>query len=94
MRQKRESRNSLTRPSAIGEIGFYTMRYPKRNWHPNAIGTLTRIAYAHARASGIDPKFLLKQADLTISQIRNPDLRLGANNQINFFKSCGYRCAR
>ena len=60
------------------------MRYPKRNWHPNAIGTLTRIAYAHARASGIDPKFLLKQANLTISQIRNPDLRLGANNQINF----------
>jgi AraC-like DNA-binding protein len=60
------------------------MRRPKRYWHPHATGTLTRIAYARAKECGIDTKVLLKQANLTIDQIRNADLRLDASNQINF----------
>jgi AraC-like DNA-binding protein len=61
------------------------MGHPKRiGWHPNATGTLTRLAYAHAKARGIDPKSLLKKASLTLDQIKNPDLRLRVSNQINF----------
>ena len=60
------------------------MRHPKRTWHPDAAGILTRLAYARAKASGIDTKVLLKQANLTINHIKNPDMRLGASNQIKF----------
>jgi len=61
------------------------MGHPKRvGWHPNATGTLTRLAYAHAKASGIDPKSFLKKASLTLDQIKNPDLQLRVDNQINF----------
>jgi AraC-like DNA-binding protein len=61
------------------------MGHPKHiGWHPNATGTLTRLAYAHAKASGIDPKSFLKKASLTLDQIKNPDLRLRVDNQINF----------
>ena len=51
---------------------------------PNATGTITRLAYAHAKASGIDAEALLTKADLTPQQIKNPSLRLRASDQIRF----------
>jgi hypothetical protein len=51
---------------------------------PNATGTIARLAYAHAKASGVDPRPLLKKADLTLQQIRNTNLRLSVLDQINF----------
>ena len=60
------------------------MRRTRRYWRPNATGTLTRLAYARAKECGIDTKILLNQANLTIDQIRNAELRLDASNQINF----------
>jgi AraC-like DNA-binding protein len=51
---------------------------------PNATGTLTRLAYAHAKASGIDLRPLLRQANLTPHQIKNTSLRLSVHDQISF----------
>ncbi len=51
---------------------------------PNANGTITRLAYAHAKASGIDPRPLLKKANLTLQQINNASLRLSVRDQIRF----------
>ena len=71
--------------TATDQSGAISMSHSKRTgWHPNATGALTRLAYAHAKSSGADPKPLLKQANLTIDQINNPDLRLRVSDQINF----------
>ena len=51
---------------------------------PNATGTITRLAYAHAKAKGVDPRPLLKKADLTLQQIKNTNLRFSVLDQINF----------
>jgi AraC-like DNA-binding protein len=51
---------------------------------PNANGTLTRLAYAYAKASGIDPRPLLKKSNLTLHQIKNTNLRFGVHDQIRF----------
>ena len=51
---------------------------------PSANGALTRLAYAHAKASGIDPQPLLKKANLTLHQIEDPSLRLKVRDQIRF----------
>ena len=51
---------------------------------PNANGTLTRLAYAQARAGGVDPQPLLKRANLTVHQIEDPSLRLSVRDQIEF----------
>jgi AraC-like DNA-binding protein len=51
---------------------------------PNAAGTITRLAYAHAKASGIDPQDLLKKANLTLQQIKNTRLKLTVHDQIKF----------
>lgn len=51
---------------------------------PNASGTLTRIAYAYAKAKGIDPRSFLKKANLTINQIKDTNLRLSVLDQIRF----------
>ena len=51
---------------------------------PNATGTITRLAYAHAKANGVDPRPLLKKAGLTLQQIRNTNLRFSVFDQINF----------
>ena len=51
---------------------------------PNANGTITRLAYAHAKASGIDTQALLKKANLTPQQINNTSLRLRVRDQIKF----------
>ena len=51
---------------------------------PNATGTLTRLAYEHAKALGLDPRPLLKQANLTLHQMKNTNLRLSVGDQIRF----------
>jgi AraC-like DNA-binding protein len=51
---------------------------------PNASGTLTRLAYAHLKSSGIEPQALLKQAHLTLHQIKNASIRLRVRDQISF----------
>ncbi len=51
---------------------------------PNAKGTVTRLAYARAQAGGIDVQPLLKQADLTLQQIKDSDLRISVRDQVRF----------
>jgi AraC-like DNA-binding protein len=51
---------------------------------PNANGTLTRLAYAHAKANGLDPRAPLKKANLSLQQINNSNLRLRVRDQIRF----------
>ena len=51
---------------------------------PNATGTITRLAYAHAKASGIDTQDLLRKANLTRQQINNTSLKLRVRDQIKF----------
>ena len=51
---------------------------------PNANGTITRLAYAHAKAHGIDPRALLPTANLTIQQINDASARLAVRDQIRF----------
>jgi AraC-like DNA-binding protein len=51
---------------------------------PNANGTLTRLAYAHAKASGMDPRALLKKANLTLQQINNASAKIRVRDQIRF----------
>ena len=51
---------------------------------PNAYGTLTRLAYAHAKANGIDTRTLLEKANLTLQQIKNANLKLRVRDQIIF----------
>jgi AraC-like DNA-binding protein len=56
---------------------------------PNAIGTITRLAYANAKANKIDTRPLLAKAGLTLHQIRNPAIRLRAGDQIKFISLVG-----
>jgi AraC-like DNA-binding protein len=51
---------------------------------PNANGTITRLAYARAKANGIDPRALLKKTNITLQQINNAGLRLSVRDQIGF----------
>jgi hypothetical protein len=51
---------------------------------PSAIGTITRLAYARAKASGIDTQALLSEANLTLQNINNVSLRLRVSDQIKF----------
>jgi AraC-like DNA-binding protein len=63
------------------------MRYTAANHLgrlPNAAGTITRLAYAHAKARGIDTQALLKKANLTLQQIKNTRLKLRVHDQIKF----------
>ncbi len=55
------------------------MRYTAANHLgrlPNAAGTITRLAYAHAKARGIDTQALLKKANLTLQAARSSRVRL------------------
>jgi AraC-like DNA-binding protein len=52
--------------------------------HPTASGALTRLAYAHAKAAGLDVAPLLKRAHLTLAEIEDPTARLRVRNQIGF----------
>ena len=40
--------------------------------HPTANGTLTRLAYAQAQATGLDLAPLLKKSNLSVHQIEDP----------------------
>ena len=51
---------------------------------PNANGTLTRLAYLHAKAHAVDPQKLLSKANLTLRQVKDASLRLKARDQIRF----------
>jgi AraC-like DNA-binding protein len=51
---------------------------------PSAVGTITRLAYARAKTSGIDTQALLKKANLTLQNINDTSLRLRVSDQINF----------
>ena len=51
---------------------------------PNAIGTLTRLAYARAKVSGINTQTLLENAKITVKQINNPNQKLRVRDQILF----------
>jgi AraC-like DNA-binding protein len=51
---------------------------------PNANGTLTRLTYAHLKASRIDALALLEEANLTLHQIKDTSIRLRVRDQIRF----------
>ena len=52
--------------------------------HPTASGALTRLAYARAKAAGLDAEASLRRARLTLRQIEDPSARLKVRDQINF----------
>ncbi len=60
--------------SAAGRIGKL----------PNAVGTITRLAYARAKTSGIDTRALLKDANLALPLINDTSLRLRVSDQVKF----------
>ena len=51
---------------------------------PRCGGLLSRIAYEHGRKEGVDVEVFLRQARLTLHEIRNKDIQLGVQNQIKF----------
>jgi AraC-like DNA-binding protein len=51
---------------------------------PHATGTLTRLAYRYVKVNGLDPRPLLKKANLTLHQIEDANHRLSVSNQIKF----------
>jgi len=51
---------------------------------PSAVGTLTRLACAQARAAGVDVDPLLEKASITQQQIDDPSVRLNVRDQIRF----------
>ena len=56
---------------------------------PSAAGGITRLAYARAKAAGLDPQPLLKTAGLTLQQIEDPSVRLRVRDQITFLNLVG-----
>lgn len=57
---------------------------PRAGAHPTASGALTRLAYARAKAAGIDVERRLRGARLSLRQIEDPGARLRVRDQINF----------
>ncbi|HET7802813.1 MAG TPA: AraC family transcriptional regulator ligand-binding domain-containing protein [Pseudolabrys sp.] len=51
---------------------------------PVANGGISRLAYKHARAAGIDPEAQLQEAGLTRGQIENPRAPIKVRDQIKF----------
>ena len=51
---------------------------------PNANGALTRLGYAHLKSRGIEAQALLRQANLTLHQIKDSGIRLRVRDQISF----------
>lgn len=51
---------------------------------PNAIGTITRLAFARAEMRGLDTQALLRKANLAPQHINNATLRLSVSDQIKF----------
>jgi AraC-like DNA-binding protein len=52
--------------------------------HPTASGALTRLAYARAKAAGLDAEAILRRAHLTLRQIEDSSARLKVRDQISF----------
>jgi AraC-like DNA-binding protein len=52
--------------------------------HPTASGALTRLAYAQAKAAGINVNPILEKTHLTLLQIEDPSARIRVRDQINF----------
>jgi AraC-like DNA-binding protein len=52
--------------------------------HPTTGGAITRLAYARAKAAGVDLEPILKRTNLTLGQIEDPGARLRVRDQINF----------
>jgi AraC-like DNA-binding protein len=67
-------RNQNMGHSAAGRLGKL----------PSAVGTITRLAYARAKTSGIDTQALLRKANLALQNINNTSLRLRVSDQIKF----------
>lgn len=53
---------------------------------PTAAGGITRLAYARARAAGVDMPSLLSRAGLTTDEVETPGRRLKVRNQIRFLE--------
>ena len=51
---------------------------------PSANGGIARLAYAQAKAAGVDVDLLLKKTGLTRQQIDDPGVRLKVRDQISF----------
>jgi AraC-like DNA-binding protein len=51
---------------------------------PSATGAITRLAYAQAKAAGLDLALLSKKAGLTLRQIEDPSVRIKVRDQISF----------
>lgn len=51
---------------------------------PTANGLMARLAYARARAADANAAALLKQANLTVQQIRDPQARIHSADQLRF----------
>jgi AraC-like DNA-binding protein len=51
---------------------------------PTASGGITRLAYAHAQAAGIEVESLLDQAGLAVQHVRDRTARIGVHRQIRF----------
>jgi AraC-like DNA-binding protein len=51
---------------------------------PSGIGAAARLAYAQAKAAGIDPRPLLKKSGLNLNQVKDPQARLNIRDQIRF----------
>jgi hypothetical protein len=52
--------------------------------HPASTGAMTRLAYAQAKAAGVDVVPILKKTHLTLPLIEDPAARLRVRDQINF----------
>src|SRR4051794_27421777 len=63
-------------PQTSGETHYHGI--------PSAAGSMARLAYMRAKAAGIEVAPLLKSANLTLSDIDNPDARLRVRDQIEF----------
>ena len=51
---------------------------------PRALGVMTRLAFAHAKSSGIAATSLLERAGLSRRQIDDPKLRVRVRDQVEF----------
>ena len=84
--QSRPGRGGNTIENWLGSIGRKGAVMARANIKhlgtlPNAYGTLTRLAYAHAKAAGIDTRTLLEKANLTLQQINDTALKLRVRDQ-------------
>ena len=56
----------------------------RANHFPTAMGSMSRLAYAKLVSAGVSAEPLLTRSGITLEQIRNPTLRIKADDQITF----------